>query len=177
MELIDVIQQINQQSQRASAPTDLVTGTVVKADPLEISINAQMEPIKEQIIYLTGAVIEKKIPILEHTHQAAGGATGQAQEHTHPLKDGGRTELGGAHSHSLPGGKSGAALKREEIFCLENGEKLPVEDGYIILNRGLREKDKVLMLRVQHGQRFVVLSRIFEKQAGDDYAGNAGEQY
>ena len=46
MELIDVLHQINQQSQQASAPTDLTTGTVVGTDPLEISINPQMRPIR-----------------------------------------------------------------------------------------------------------------------------------
>ena len=38
----------------------------------------------------------------------------------------------------------------------------PVEGGYIILNRGLEAGDKVLMLRVQNGQKFLVLSRVFE---------------
>ncbi len=147
MELIDVLQEISQQSQRASAPTDLVTGTVTSADPLEISINPQMGPIKRQILYLTSAVIEKKIPILEHSHDLPAGATGAADGHTHTLEK----------------GETDPALKEAEIACLENGDPLPVEDGYIILNRGLKEKDKVLMLRVQHGQRFIVLSRIFEK--------------
>lgn len=161
MELIDVLQQINQNSQHASAPTDLAIGTVTKAAPLEISINAHMGPIKEPVLYLTSAVIEKKIPVLEHTHGAPAGVTDQAPAHSHALKEGGLTEPGGGHSHSLPGGATGAALQQQEIACLENGEKLPVEKGYIVLNRGLREKDKVLMLRVQHGQKFIVLSRIF----------------
>ena len=35
----------------------------------------------------------------------------------------------------------------------------------IILNRRLEEGDRVLLLRVQHGQKFIVLSRIFEEEA------------
>ena len=147
MELIDALHKICQQSQQASAPTDLVTGTVVKTSPLEISINPQMRPIKRQLLYLTSAVIEKKLPILEHTHVLPAGETVAASGHLHALTE----------------GETDPALKESEIACLENGEELPVEDGYLILNRGLREKDRVLMLRVQHGQRFIVLSRIFEK--------------
>ena len=47
---------------------------------------------------------------------------------------------------------------------LEDGKKLPVRDGYIILNRGLEAGDKVLLMRVMRGQQFVVLSRIFERR-------------
>ncbi len=49
-----------------------------------------------------------------------------------------------------------------DVAAVENGSPLPVEGGYIILNRGLAVGDKVLLLRVQHGQRFVVLSRVFD---------------
>ena len=38
-----------------------------------------------------------------------------------------------------------------------------MEDGYIVLNRGLAAGDKVLLLRVMRGQQFVILSRIFER--------------
>ena len=48
-----------------------------------------------------------------------------------------------------------------QIACLENGKALPVEDGYILLNRALAVGHKVLLLRVQNGQKFIVLSRVF----------------
>lgn len=54
------------------------------------------------------------------------------------------------------------ATALSDVAVVENGSPLPVEDGYIILNRGLAVGDKVLLLRVQHGQRFVVLSRVFD---------------
>lgn len=40
-----------------------------------------------------------------------------------------------------------------------------MKGGYIILNRGLEVGDKVLMLRVMRGQQFIILSRVFEKEA------------
>lgn len=48
------------------------------------------------------------------------------------------------------------------VACIENGETLPVEDGYTILNRGLEPGDAVLLLRVERGQKYIVLSRIME---------------
>lgn len=41
-------------------------------------------------------------------------------------------------------------------------EDLQVDKKYIILNPALKAGDKVLLLRVQRGQKFVVLSRVYE---------------
>lgn len=168
MELLDILQQISQQSQRASMPTDLKIGTVVATDPLEISINAAMAPLKQNVLYLTVSVVEKKIPILNHTHITDGFS------HTHTTSNLGHshdvlgtessTDLTGSYISSVGLGQD--AFESDErltsIACTENGLPLPVENGYIILNRALAVDDKVLLLRVQNGQKFIVLSRVFE---------------
>ena len=124
MELIDALHQISQQSQKAMQPTELVIGTVTSISPLEITSNTAMAPLREAVLHLTANVVEKKIPILQHTHTTPEGTTGSALD---------------------------------SIACIENGQALPVENGYIILNRALEVGDKVLMMKVQHGQKFVVL--------------------
>lgn len=129
MELIQALQQIMQKNMQAMQLTNLVMGTVKSKSPLEITSNTAMEPLRAGVLYLTESVIEKKIPVLRHTHTAPDGATGPALE---------------------------------SVVCQEDGKSLPVEGGYIILNRGLEAGDKVLMLRVQNGQKFLVLSRVFE---------------
>lgn len=136
MELIDMLHQISQQSQEASQPTDLRVGTVTSANPLEISINPNMAPLQAGVLYLTVSVVEKKIPVLQHNHVIHDTYTG--------------------------GGTSEDNLLQSNIICYENGQALPVEDGYIILNRALAVGDKVLLLRVQKGQKFIVLSRVME---------------
>ena len=128
MELSDILHQMMQQSLRAAQLTDLKIGTVTSAKPLEISINPAMGPLKQSVLYLTAAVVEKKIPVLEHTHSSADGATGPA----------------------LSG-----------LACYENGAALPVQGGYLLHNRALATGDKVLLLRVQSGQKYIVLSRLF----------------
>lgn len=149
MELIDILQQIGQQTAEALSPAELAVGTVTAAAPLEISIDPAMDTLRAPVLYLTSAVVEKKLPILRHSHEVTG------LDHAHSTSEGGTsTELTGTYPTS-------DAL--EDIACIEHGEKLPVEDGFIILNRGLKEGDRVLMLQVMHGQRFVVLSRVFEE--------------
>lgn len=129
MELIQALQQIMQKNMQAMQLTNLVIGTVTAESPLEITSNTSMAPLRAGVLYLTEPVIEKKIPILQHTHTTPDGVTGPALE---------------------------------SVVCQEDGKPLPVEDGYIILNRKLEVGDKVLMLRVQNGQKFIVLSRVFE---------------
>ncbi len=137
MELKDVLQGMMQQSIAGSQLTDLVIGTVTAASPLEISIDTNMAPLLASVLYLTASVVEKKIPLLQHDHTVA-------------ISD---TYTGGGSA------ACGAALS--DIACSENGTVLPVEKGYIILNRPLVPGDEVLLLRVQGGQKYIVLSRIF----------------
>lgn len=148
MTLAEQLYHMMQQNQKAMQLTDLEIGTVVSADPLEISINAAMAPLRREVLYLTAAVVEKKIPVLEHVHSISVLT----------------------HSHSNSAGSTTSALtgsydtdkRLTDIAVTENGTMLPVEDGYIILNRGLQVGDSVLILRVQQGQKFVVLSRVYQ---------------
>ena len=78
MELRDVLQQMIQENTRAGQPTDLRIGTVTKADPLEITINTQMAPLRAAAA--DGCVVEKKIPILQHTLEKGKRGGGEVVE-------------------------------------------------------------------------------------------------
>ena len=134
MELADILHQMAQQSFNALQPCDLCIGTVTKTSPLEITIDTARAPLKSSVLYLTESVVEKKIPVVAHNHTIHDTYTG-----------------GGSSENSL-----------SNIICYEHGKALPVKDGYIILNRALEAGDEVLLLRVQHGQKFIVLSRTFK---------------
>ena len=154
MELKDVLYQMMQENMAAGQPTDLRVGTVTSEEPLEITINPAMAPLRRRQLYLTEPVVEKKIPVLTHKHYIS------TLTHTH-------TAPGGATGPALEGSYLGEDSLVSEGFnvCWENGKELPIEDGFIILNRKLETGDKVLLLRVQSGQKFIVLSRIFEEES------------
>ena len=158
MELLDAIMLTSQASQQASQPTELVLGTVTSALPLEISINNMQAPLRSQVLYLMEPVIEKKIPVLDHIHHI------NSLSHTH-------SEYHGTTGSGLTGSyptltslvSTGAnSDQTQNIICYEHGKPLPIKDGFIILNRALEVGDKVILLRVQHGQKFIVLSGVFE---------------
>ncbi len=172
MELLDALQMVAQKGMKAAQLCDLVIGTVVADSPLEITIDGMMAPLKAPILYLTESVVEKKIPILEHSHTLGNlghshSVSGLSHIHDYNSESGtGQTEsaLGGSFgtSTALNDGSANTGSALDNIICYEHGKALPVENGYIILNRALAVGDKVLMLRVQNGQKFVILSRVFE---------------
>lgn len=143
MELIEVLHMIGEQGLRASQPSDMVIGTVETVNPLTISTGIEAAPLQESVLLLTSAVVERKIPIVEHIHQIS------SLSHSH---SGTGTGLTG----SYPTEKALGHIK-----CYEHGQPLPVEGGYIILNRGLQPGDKVIMMKVQRGQQYIILSRVF----------------
>lgn len=72
MDLIEVLQQINQSSMDAYGLSDLAIGTVTQAEPLEVTLRESMAPLPQEVLHLTAAVIEKKIPVLAHAHTTSG---------------------------------------------------------------------------------------------------------
>lgn len=105
---------------------------------------------------------------LSHAHTLAEGQTGAALTGSYSSDEqlagtfssdqkltGTYTTSGALGDVEMQGALSG-------VVCIENGQPLPVEDGYIILNRALAAGDKVLLLRVERGARYIVLSRMFE---------------
>lgn len=174
MTLRDVLLQMMEANAAAGQPTDLRTGTVTGVSPLTVTVDGQAAPLQESQLLLTEAVVEKKIPVLEHVHDTSGFShihQISSLSHSHSYS-GGSTEsaLGESYPTETALGQdtytSDARLLEEEIICMEHGSPLPVKDGYIILNRGLEVGDRVLLLMVLHGQRFVILSRVFEMGGG-----------
>ena len=158
MSLSQALYQMMQDNQAAGHPTDLRVGTVTSESPLEITTNTQSAPLKGPVLILTESVVEKKIPVLEHRHHI------NTLGHSHTCPDGGTsTDLTGSYPTLYSLRSQGAdGDQTQNVVCYEHGKPLPVEDGYIILNRKLEVGDKVIMLRVENGQRFIVLSRYFE---------------
>lgn len=169
MELRDVLYHMMQQNAAAMQPAELCFGTVTGVKPLQISLSAQTAPLEGAQLVLTSAVVERKIPALAHSHTTAGFA------HTHGVS-------GLSHTHTAGSAETSGALggvyqtqaglaqdaflsdaQLESVSCVENGAPLPAGGGFITLNRALAVGDKVLLLRVQRGQKYIVLSRVFEE--------------
>lgn len=102
MDLIEVLQQILQNGITELKLTDLVIGTVATTSPLTIQIDTLMQPLPEEALIKTEAIMPKI-----YSGTTSDGATFTA-----------------------------------------------------VINEGIQAGDKVVMLRCQHGQRFIVLSKV-----------------
>lgn len=158
MNLVDALVMVSNEQNKASQPCDMEIGTVSSVKPLTVERDIAQAPLNEAVLILTESVIEKKIPILDHIHHT------NSLGHSHSCPDGGTsTDLTGSYPTLKSLVSKGAnGDQTQDIICYEHGKPLPIKDGFIILNRALEVGDKVLMLRVQHGQKFIILSRIFE---------------
>lgn len=157
MNLFDTLVMVSEGTSKASQPCDLEVGTVTTVNPLSITRDVAQAPLTEAVLILTESVVEKKIPILDHIHHI------NTLGHSHTCPDGGTsTNLTGSYPTLTSLVSEGAnSDQTQDIICYEHGQPLPIEDGYIILNRALEVGDKVLLLRVQKGQKFIILSRVF----------------
>lgn len=177
--LLTTIQSIAVNAVKSTNPMEYCFGTVTNAEPLKIRLNDSTIEISGNSILLTEPVVEKKITIQKHTHKI--GAT--IANHTHivgtpPLTVAIATPpLEGTAVGTVP--KTNDFNQNTEIVttvlnavCTEFNSDLPVDsdDDRIVIttNRGLEKDDKVIMLRVSSGQRFIVLSRIFTRSDETD---------
>lgn len=157
MNLVDALVMVSEGTAKASQPCDLEVGTVTTVNPLSVTRDVAQAPLTEAVLILTESVVEKKIPILNHIHHI------NTLGHSHTCPDGGTsTNLTGSYPTLTSLVSEGAnSDQTQDIICYEHGQPLPIEDGYIILNRALEVGDKVLLLRVHKGQKFIILSRVF----------------
>jgi hypothetical protein len=116
----------------ASKPVAILFGTVTSASPLNINVEQKMTLTVEQLILARN--------VTEHTIEMTVDHTTQTEtEHTHVIHDtytnGGSSEPT-THLHAYKGRKK------------------------FIVHNGLVNGDKVLLLRVQGGQKYVVWDRV-----------------
>lgn len=180
--LLTTIQAIAVNAVNSTKPMEFCFGTVTSADPLAIRLNDTTLEIKGNSILLTEPVVEKKITIKKHTH-----AIGEkVANHTHIVAPDDLTVIAAPAPTTPPGPSVSGTVPKTidftkdtkivdtvlDAICTEFGKNLPVDsnDNRIIftLNRALEKDDKVIMLRVSSGQRFIVLSRIFTRSDETD---------
>lgn len=119
---------------------DIVLGVVTSIKPLKVKI--ENRELTESFLILGALCKETRIKadaftILEHTHKVAKGATEASNVSG--------VETGtGSHSHVIP------------ATTTEPAKPIPTE---VLLWRGLKVGDKVLMLKVGRGQKYYILQR------------------
>lgn len=178
--LLTTIQSIAVNAVKSTNPVEYCFGTITSVNPLKVRLNESTLEVWGDTLMLTSAVVERKLTIKKHTHQI--GTT--LATHTHPFSG----NFNGTMTPPVPpatlvGVVNGSVSPSSDIqstteivdtvldaFVNEHGDTdnhLPVESDndkiVVTINRGLQVDDKVIMLRVCGGQKFVILSRVFKR--------------
>ena len=147
--IVQVLQGLIKQSMDSASLTNVMFGTVVSVNPLQINVE-QRFTITEEFLVLTKNVKDYTTSVtvnwntentninLNHNHAISGFTTNQANNHTHTVnsiqtQD---CELNNIHQHSISGTKT------------------------ITIHNALKQNDKVVLIRAQGGQKYVVLDKV-----------------
>lgn len=164
--LLTVIQNIAVNAVRATIPVQYCYGTITNDNPLSIRINDGTIEITGESILLTEPVVEKKITIQKHTHKI--GSTLAGHKHMFTYTDTGTPVTSTTNPSTDINTDTTIIDTILDAVCTEHGVDLPTDSNseriVITTNRALEKDDKVLMMRVSAGQKFIVLSRIFDHE-------------
>lgn len=139
--ILRIIKQAAKETNESGKPVEFTSGTVIAENPLTIMTEQKLQ-LTENFITLTSAVKDRYVDmeitastqtIPDHTHNITTD-TLTNDGHSHNINS--VTELAGSHKHDITG------VKRIKLF------------------NGLKKGEKVLLVRWQGGQRYIVIDRI-----------------
>jgi len=158
-ELVKAVKTAAADTVKAMKPFAFLYGTVTSTSPLRIEVDQKMTLTADQLL-LTNAVRDFSVnATVEHTTEAALGSANIA--HTHPYS--GNTDN---HNHSYTGGTTGNATAAYSGTTQSGGAyNLTHTHAYTgkkkyTFHFGLTVGEKVMLLRCDRGQRFIILDRV-----------------
>lgn len=169
MSLIRVIQDIALNAVLAAKPAEFVTGTVTQINPLKVLLNGENGlEIGEDALVLTASVVQKTVTIQKHNHKIGSSLV----NHNHAATLSVTTTTGEGEATGVTNSSSGLNSQTTvettvvDAVCTEHGDDLETDSDderiVITINRALEKDDKVLMIAVDCGQTYVIISRVFE---------------
>lgn len=158
-DIIEVIKKASKEAEEQSSPSDVLFGTVVSVNPIEIQIEQKLTLTKEFLIF-TKNVIDYEVEVslnwktndktlnTNHGHSLTGSievsSTINPNTNNQTINNNVNSsinienaEIDVSHNHNISGTKS------------------------IIIHNALKQGDKVILMQQRGGQKFVVLDKIY----------------
>lgn len=162
-DLLETMKKAATDAVETSKPVNIVFGKVVKVKPLEINVEQKMTLKKSQLIltrnvtdYTTKVTgdwnTENKTLNANHTHELTGDISVNSKATISPNPDNEVISI----SNTINDNKS---VKQTNIN-LSHSHSIKLEKKTIIIHNGLQVDDKVILLRMQGGQQYIVLDKV-----------------
>lgn len=153
MELINIIKKTALEAVDASQPCNVLFGTVTSTSPLQVNVNQKLI-LTSEFLVLTKAVQDYEVDIEvshyveddtfdeSHTHKFTG-TDSNGDTFSETTKD--TSNLDGTHNHKYKG------IKKIKIY------------------NGLKSGEKVILIKIKGGQKYVILDRISNHQTNGEW--------
>ena len=139
--MLEQIKRISKQTGEAETPTRFLFGTVTKLSPLTVFVDSRF--------YLSGPGLVMLKELSGHRHTVPQHATVPVGDHTHILPQA-VTQEANTHTHNIPQSETNGA----------GGHTHEIAKWDTEIAEGLTVGDKVVLLRNQGGQQYLILGRV-----------------
>lgn len=167
-DLNETMKKLALQAIEESSPTAILFGEVTGTDPLEITIDQKLK-LTEEFLILTSSVRDHKVYMTvnhstnetyldaNHDHAASSSFDGEGKTEITNKVDPTSTKVTSTAKTTVTG----------DVDTSINSVSIPLSHshGYsgkkeFLIHNGLIQKEKVILLRVQGGQKYLVLDRV-----------------
>ena len=162
-ELLEIIKRASKEVMDASNPTGILFGTVISIEPLEINVEQKMT-LSQEFFILTKNVVDYTVNVTmnwstetrslnaNHSHTASGEISVNSEATMNPNPENAsitiqnevnsninieQKNINLSHNHAISGTKS------------------------LTIHNSLKVGDKVILIQVQGGQRYIVLDKVY----------------
>lgn len=160
--LIELIKQAAVEAVNASNPAAFYFGTVTSASPLVINVEQKMD-LTEEFLILSSAVKDHDV---EMTFSMSTESTSLNADHTHETETSGGISVISKLNPEQPGTTIENEVQDTSSTSISN-VNIDLTHSHAIVGRkkvtvhnGLKKGEKVILIRMQGGQKFVVLDRM-----------------
>lgn len=145
MELLEIVKQAAIDAVKASQPCDVLFGRVMNISPLQININQKLI-LTSDFLVLTKAVQDYEVDV-EVSHYVEDETFKESHVHTFSGSD--------SEGNTFEGTTSTGNLRGHHKHKYIGKKKIKIYNG-------LRVGEEVIVIKVQGGQKYVVLDRLTE---------------
>lgn len=161
MNLVKAISDVVNENLRKTDFTDYVMGTVTSTSPLKIQTSLYEPEIQGNMLMRTEGVVPKSLDLsglIDSGHNHPYGGAQGVDSGTSTSSDKDYTDVGWVNVIQGPG-----TPITPKVTMTIDGKAYPMSSsGEVVLNEGLAEGDPVIMMRVDNGNRFLIISKVYD---------------
>lgn len=162
-ELLEIIKKAAKDAYEASNPTGILYGTVTNVNPLEINVEQRMTLSREFLI-LTKNVVDYTVDVninwstevknlnVNHNHSIGGELSINSNATINPNPDNINISIENEINNKM-------VIEQKNIDISHKHDISGIKT--LTICNGLKNGDKVILIRVQGGQRYIVLDKVY----------------